>query len=148
MPGEGMPVLSHSRMVLSRLPLARVVPSGLNATLLTESVCPVRMCLCSPVFTFHSRIFAPSQWQGWCTERHAIDPTYMPSEGMPVCACAHVPQPNSSVPTPSGKGGAVRTERHAPDPICMSGEGALMFSRVHIPQNGLVQTPTSKSGTI
>ena len=38
---------SHRRMVLSQLPLASVSPSGLNATLRTVAVCPVRSA-CAP----------------------------------------------------------------------------------------------------
>ena len=34
-------VLSQSRIVPSQLPVATVFPSGLNATVLTDSVCPV-----------------------------------------------------------------------------------------------------------
>ena len=44
---------SHRRMVSSSLPLAIMRPSGLNATLLTELVCPMRVCLSVPVATSH-----------------------------------------------------------------------------------------------
>jgi hypothetical protein len=47
-PGRGFPIgrpvaTSHSRIVSSALPLARVLPSGLNATESTQLVWPVRM---------------------------------------------------------------------------------------------------------
>src|SRR5262245_61955615 len=45
---------SHSLMVLSRLPEARRFPSGLNATEVTASVCPLNECLSRPVATSHS----------------------------------------------------------------------------------------------
>ena len=42
--------------MLSSLPLASVIPSGLKATLLTGAVCPVRIAHCSPVAAFQRRI--------------------------------------------------------------------------------------------
>ena len=50
----------HRRIVPSELPLASVLPSGLNATLLTALVCPVSVCLCSPVTASHRRIVLSS----------------------------------------------------------------------------------------
>ena len=46
---------SHNRTVLSLLPVAIVLPSGLNATLLTHRVCPIRVRLSVSVWTSHSR---------------------------------------------------------------------------------------------
>src|SRR5262249_23029459 len=45
----------HKRIVLSQLPLARVLLSGLNATEATTSVWPVRVAVVWPVFTSHNR---------------------------------------------------------------------------------------------
>ena len=61
MPGEGvrmfLPVLaSQRRTVLSQLPLAIVFASGANATLVTESVCPVSVRMFLPVLASQSRI--------------------------------------------------------------------------------------------
>ena len=46
---------SHNRTVLSLLPLAIVLPSGLNATLVMSCVCPSRFSLCSPETASHNR---------------------------------------------------------------------------------------------
>ena len=48
-------VNSHSRTVPSPLPLANMLPSGLNATLLTQDVCPVSVSIDCPVTASHSR---------------------------------------------------------------------------------------------
>ena len=53
-------VRSHKRTVLSIPPLASVTPSGLNATLLTGAVCPVRVAMCAPVAIFQSRMVLSS----------------------------------------------------------------------------------------
>ena len=45
----------HNRTVLSPLPLASMVPSGEKQTLVTESVCPMRVFKCCPVAGFHNR---------------------------------------------------------------------------------------------
>ena len=47
-------------MVSSSLPLARVCPSGLNETLLTQSVCPVSVRITRPVPTSHKRMVSSS----------------------------------------------------------------------------------------
>src|SRR5262245_11531345 len=47
---------SHSRIFMSALPEASVLPSGLNATQLTASVCPVNFATSLPDATSHSRI--------------------------------------------------------------------------------------------
>ena len=44
---------SHKRTVLSQLPLAIFVPSGLKDTLSTCHVCPVNIFIFSPVETSH-----------------------------------------------------------------------------------------------
>gem|GEM_PF-6113664 len=41
-------------MVLSALPEAKILPSGLNATLVTEPLCPVRVEITLSVDRFHS----------------------------------------------------------------------------------------------
>ena len=46
---------SHSRMVLSELPLARVLPSALNTPLKTSFVCPLSVFWSSPVCASHIR---------------------------------------------------------------------------------------------
>ena len=46
----------HSLMVLSSLPETKVLPSGLNATELTPSECPVRVAISRRVATSHSLI--------------------------------------------------------------------------------------------
>src|SRR5262249_10151659 len=45
---------SHSLIVWSALPVARVLPSGLKATELSQSVCPVRVAVRWPVATSHN----------------------------------------------------------------------------------------------
>lgn len=59
LPGSRTPPASsaafHSRTVLSQLAVARVLPSGLNATSVTSSVWPARVVMVSPVDTSHSR---------------------------------------------------------------------------------------------
>ena len=45
---------SHSMIVLSRLPVARVLPSGLNATDATPCACPVSVAVILPLATSHS----------------------------------------------------------------------------------------------
>ena len=47
---------SCNRTAPSALPLAIVLLSALNAKLVTKSVCPAKMCRCSPVLASHSRI--------------------------------------------------------------------------------------------
>ena len=60
-PVSGSPIwrpvaTSHSRTVPSSPPLARVLPSGLNATAMTEPVWPVSgLPICRRVATSHSR---------------------------------------------------------------------------------------------
>ncbi len=49
-------VSSHRRVVPSLLPLARVRPSGLNATLLTSHVCPERVRICAPESASHTQM--------------------------------------------------------------------------------------------
>ena len=46
---------SHKRTVPSQLPLVIVVPSGLNATLLIQPVCPVSVLRSVPVLASHKR---------------------------------------------------------------------------------------------
>src|SRR5262249_58642949 len=47
---------SHSRDVPSQLPVRTVLPSGLNATLTTRNLCPLRVAFSIPVVASHSRI--------------------------------------------------------------------------------------------
>ena len=51
---------SHTQIVPSPLPLASVYPSGEDATDVTSSVCPERVCKWSPVRAFHKRIVLSS----------------------------------------------------------------------------------------
>jgi hypothetical protein len=44
----------HTLMVLSSLPEASVLPSGLKLTLLTDAVCPVRVVIGLPVARFQT----------------------------------------------------------------------------------------------
>jgi hypothetical protein len=46
---------SHTRTVLSELALAKWVPSGLNATLVTQSVCPCSVAVHSAEVASHTR---------------------------------------------------------------------------------------------
>ena len=86
-------------------------PSGLNDTLLTERVCPVRVRICLPVCVSHRRIVLsesslqgpplalasmfPSRLNG-----HAIDRIPMPSyECSDMSAGVNIPQTNGIVPT-------------------------------------------------
>src|SRR5258708_25725300 len=58
MPGQRRPILlcatSHSQIVLSKPQLARMLPSGLQATLFTRSVCPVSVWSRRRLSTSHS----------------------------------------------------------------------------------------------
>lgn len=53
--GAGCTGYSQSNTVPSRLPLARVEPSGLKDTPETQPVCPVSVRRCVPVFAYYSR---------------------------------------------------------------------------------------------
>ena len=90
---------SHKRTVLSSLPLASVRPSGLKATLLTQSVCPVsvpdmRACLRS---TTHG-VVHPSCERATPTESNTQDETRMPCERADMIARLRIPQPHGVVP--------------------------------------------------
>ena len=62
-------VTSHKRTVASLLPLASVLPSGLNVTLLTKPLCPVRSADSSPVRRYITRYRWYSQRQAGCQIR-------------------------------------------------------------------------------
>ena len=118
----------HKRIVLSQLPLANVFPSGLNDTLLTNPVCPVRVRRCLPVPTSHKRIVS-SQLPLANVFPSGLNDTLLTNPVCPVrvqrcLPVPNIPQANSFVPTTACQCLPVRTERYAMDLQKMSYEGA------------------------
>ena len=103
-----------------------MVPSGLNETLKTLSVCPLRVLIWSPVLAFHKRM-VPSALPLAIVVPSGLNDTLethirMSSEGADMVACVGVPQTDGFVPTPTCYSGAIRTKRYTQDIIRMSSE--------------------------
>ena len=120
----GWPVAaSHSRTVLSSLPEARRVPSGLNATLHTASgVAGQRLAdgLAGGRVPQPHRLVgaAGGEARAVGAERHARTPRPVwPVSGWPIgLAGGRVPQPHRAVAAAGGEARAVGAERHARTP--------------------------------
>src|SRR5262249_49589611 len=108
---------SHSRAVLSRLPVTTRVPSGENATATTSLVCPWRAASDLPSFASNSSPSRAVLSRLPVTTRvpsrpTATPPTALPSEGGEVLRIARIPQPRRLVPAPGDHARPVRRERH------------------------------------
>ena len=78
-----MPVsASHTFTVLSQLPLTMRLPSGLNATLLTRLVCPLRVSVSVPLSASHTftvlSMLPLTMRLPSAAERHARDRSCVP----------------------------------------------------------------------
>ena len=125
-PVSGAPIgrwlaTSHSRTVLSPLPLARVLPSGLNATEKTLPVWPVSGAPTGRwLATSHSRTVLSSLPLARVLPSglNATESTVSvwPVSGSPDRPVAgDIPQPHRAVSAAAGQGLAVRAERHRVD---------------------------------
>ena len=120
--------------VLSRLPLAMVFPSGLNDTLLTQPVCPVRMRISAPVSTSHSwtvlsRLPVAILFPSGLNE--ALVTLYPPVRVRMSAPVYHIPQPEGVIPTSTCNGVSIGTERHT---IAIANVIAYACPRGDIPQ--------------
>ena len=126
---------SHSRTVPSPppgtpspLPLARVLPSGLNATELTFPAWPVRgLPICRRVAAFHSRT-VPSSLPLARVLPSGLNATELTTPGVAgegvadLPAGGRVPQPHRAIIAAAGQGLAVWAERHRVDEAGVAGE--------------------------
>ena len=138
----GWPVAtSHSRTVPSSLPLARVLPSGLNATEQTRAGVAGEGAA-DRVAGGHvpqpHRVIVAAAGQGLAVgaERHRPDGAGVAGEGAADrVAGGHVPQPHRAIVAAAGQGLAVRAERHREDRAGVAGEGVPdLVAGGHIPQ--------------
>ena len=131
-------VRSHSRTVLSSLPLASSRPSGLNATPRTAPVWPARVPRCSPLAGSHSRTVlvaaAAGQQPPVRAERHTEDGARVAGQGAAVLAAGRVPQPHRAVAAAAGQQPSVRAERHTEDGAGVAGQGAAVLAAGRVPQ--------------
>ena len=128
---------SHSRAAPSRPPLASVPPSGLNATLMTSSVCPSIVRRCAPVAASHRRhriVKTPAcQRSAIRAERYASNIIRMSFKRSQVRPRCRVPQPHRFVGARACQRYAIRAERHAIGRIRMPSERSQWSSCHCIP---------------
>ena len=113
---------SHRRIVPSWLPLASVLPSGLNDTLLTSSVCPLSVCWCLPVRASHRSMVSPPakppQKQASVVPS-GLNTTLLPPPvtplSLPVCASHRYPP--LAIVLPSGLNDTLLSETE-PSSVC------------------------------
>ena len=130
--------VSHSRTVLSSLPLASACPSGLKATLLTKSWWPVNWRSSLPLAVSHSRTVvvgaAAGQREPVGAEGHAPDGVLVAGELAQGFAGGRLPQPHRVVGAAAGQRVPVGAEGHAPDGGLVAGELAQGFAGGRLPQ--------------
>ena len=126
----------HSRTVPSSPPLARVVPSGLNATEYDQVGVAGERVADRPagghVPQPHRAILAAAgQGRAVRAERHREDRAGVAGErAADLPAGGHVPQPHRAVVAAAGQGRAVRAERHRVHLAGVAGERAADRRRV------------------
>ena len=93
------------------------LPSGLNATLFTEAVCPLRTRHSWPVSASHTfAVLVPTSGDDAFAvgaERHAADKVCVPLEGEDFLARAGIPHLRRPAITAGDDASAVGAERHA-----------------------------------
>ena len=126
-------------MVLSAAPLAIVLPSGLNATLVTPFLtlltcflCPVsvRRCeTCADIPETDSGILTPAcdSVAIWA-KRHAVDSKRMSGERAEMYPRVCIPETDGGILTPACDSIAIRTKRYAVDRIRMPSDQFKFFT--------------------
>ena len=130
-------------------PLARVWPSGLNATLQTDSVWPSRVCWRVPVAMFHRRtmLSQPPLARVWPS---GLNATLQTDSVWPSRVCWRVPvagvfHRGRFVTAATGQGLAVGAECHAPDRFRMAFQGVPEGACGRVPQaDGIVAAATGQ----